>query len=134
MTERIVTRAIIVNENGEVLLGQRARGAGEGQYALIGGKPDEDESMENAVIREVKEEIGTDFSPSKLWKEHVDTASDSEDPWTVFYYEGKISGEIELAEDEVSSVLYVSIDSLGSLDVAFNHRDILNEYFSQNYT
>jgi ADP-ribose pyrophosphatase YjhB (NUDIX family) len=53
-------RAILVFD-GKVLLGKRGRGDGQGLYALLGGKPDEGETPEQAVVREVKEESGLDF-------------------------------------------------------------------------
>jgi ADP-ribose pyrophosphatase YjhB (NUDIX family) len=46
-----VSRAIIMDEEGKVLLGKRGRGIGEGLYALIRGKPDQGESAEEAIVR-----------------------------------------------------------------------------------
>ena len=37
------------------MLGKRGRGTAEGLYALIGGKPDQGESAEKAIVREVME-------------------------------------------------------------------------------
>ena len=46
LAEQVAVRAIILVNHNKVLLGKRARGIGVGQYALIGGKPDEGESEE----------------------------------------------------------------------------------------
>lgn len=42
----------------EVLLGMKKRGFGQGKWNGIGGKPEEGESVEGSMIRELFEEIG----------------------------------------------------------------------------
>jgi ADP-ribose pyrophosphatase YjhB (NUDIX family) len=58
---KIVTRAIILNNEGKVLLGKRARtdSIGSGQWAILGGKPDPGETFEQAIVREVYEGQGS---------------------------------------------------------------------------
>lgn len=50
-----------VHGHRELLLCQRLRGAGEGTYALPGGKKNPRESVLACVRRELREEIGIDF-------------------------------------------------------------------------
>lgn len=123
-----VCRAIITNAEGKVLLGKRARGVGASLYALIGGKPDEGESIFDSAIREVKEEIGLDFSPI-LYLEVIDSVSVPGETWKVTYFTGNAKGEPKLKEDEVAEIIYVSNDELDSYSIAFNHKDILKDYF-----
>lgn len=52
--------AIIVNESGELLLTQRAFEPFKGMLDLPGGFVDPNERAENAVIREIKEELNLD--------------------------------------------------------------------------
>jgi len=126
-----VTRAIIINEKGKVLLGKRARGIASGLYALIGGKPDEGEVVRDAVIREVKEEIGLDFEPT-LYMERIDSSSDPNDPWLVYYFIGIANGTLELEPDEVESIIYISEDELDEIEIAFDHKERLVEYFQSS--
>lgn len=42
----------------QILLAMKKRGFGEGNWNGVGGKPDKDESIEDAAIRETQEEIG----------------------------------------------------------------------------
>ena len=53
-----VAAAVVLNNH--ILLVQEARGAYEGRWGLPKGYVDPDESIENAVLRELKEETGLD--------------------------------------------------------------------------
>lgn len=127
---KVVARAIITNEQGQVLLGRRTRGMGEGQYALIGGKPDQGETPTEAVIREVKEELGLDFEPT-LIIDSVDAETDSANPWKTYFFTGTSSGIIHLKEDEISDIVFISEGDLDNLDIAFDHKERLRDFFRQ---
>lgn len=49
---------LFLKREGEVLLAMKKRGFGEGRWNGVGGKVEEGESVENAMIRETQEEIG----------------------------------------------------------------------------
>jgi 8-oxo-dGTP pyrophosphatase MutT (NUDIX family) len=123
-----VCRAIITDGKGRVLLGKRARGTAAGQYALIGGKPDSGENPRETVIREVREELGVDFAPT-LYLEKIDSSSDPADPWMVYYFVGPINGDTVLNPDEVEDVIFVSEDDLDDIEIAFDGKERLREYF-----
>jgi 8-oxo-dGTP pyrophosphatase MutT (NUDIX family) len=53
-------------ENNKILLAMKKRGFGKGKWNGVGGKPDSGESIEEAAIREAKEEI--DVTPTNLKK------------------------------------------------------------------
>lgn len=46
-----------LTEKDRVLLAMKKRGFGKGRYNGVGGKPDKDESIKQAAIRETQEEI-----------------------------------------------------------------------------
>ena len=58
--------AFIVNRNNEVLLQKRAVLPEKGYWSLIGGRLEMFETLEDAVIREVKEETDLDIEIIKL--------------------------------------------------------------------
>lgn len=129
MNELVVTRAIIIDESGDkVLLGKRGRGVGENKWALVGGKLDLGETAEQAIVREVREELGVGFEP-KFYKTATDTGSVPGQEWLVHYFTGPIHGELRPDANEIIDVAYVSRQDLGLLDIAFNHRERLIEYF-----
>ncbi|MFA6250509.1 MAG: NUDIX hydrolase [Candidatus Shapirobacteria bacterium] len=128
--QKVVVRAIIVNENSEVLLGKRARGMAEGKFAIIGGKPEKGENNTETVIREIREEIGVEFK-GEYWYEEIDNKTDPKDPWKVVWFVGKITGGMVMDPNEVSDIIWASADRLDDLDLAFNHREVLEKFFRE---
>ncbi|NDW17360.1 NUDIX domain-containing protein [Dysgonomonas sp. 216] len=59
------TVALIVNDNNELLVATRAHEPAKGTLDMPGGFVDMDETAEQAVIREVKEETGLDITNPK---------------------------------------------------------------------
>ncbi|MEK7125012.1 MAG: NUDIX hydrolase [Patescibacteria group bacterium] len=123
-----VVRAIITNKEDRVLLIKRARGVGAGLYALVGGKPEPDENPKDAVIREVKEEIGLDFTPTGQ-SESLDKSHDLVNPWRVYYFTGTTRGELNLNKEEVLEVIFVSEEDISKINFAFDCKEKLYEYF-----
>jgi 8-oxo-dGTP diphosphatase len=66
MTYKLVSRAIIYDHEGKLLLARRTSKSGHGQWALVGGKPERDEAPAETVVREVKEETALVFTPCLL--------------------------------------------------------------------
>ena len=62
---KIYTLTIIHRDN-KVLLGMKKRGYGVGRFNGFGGKPDVGETLEQAAIREVKEEAGVQVLDLKM--------------------------------------------------------------------
>ena len=55
---KIVGTAIIVNDHNEILIGQRPEGkALAGLWEFPGGKQEEGETVEQCIVREIKEEL-----------------------------------------------------------------------------
>jgi 8-oxo-dGTP diphosphatase len=132
--EKTVTRAIIFGEKGSILLGKRANGLLAGRWALVGGKPNQGETKEQAVVRETSEEIGAELLKPVFWKEVLQEAITPGDFLRESYFFGIIATNIDklnLNLKEISEVRYVSRSNLENFDVVPIHKKIIEELFSQ---
>lgn len=86
--------ALIVNDKQETLLLKRSLKSknGSGFWAQPGGRVEYGERIEDAVIREVKEEIGVDIELKEFlgFVEHIFTPE--KEHWITFNYLAKIIG------------------------------------------
>lgn len=63
----LVVAAALINEQGEILLAQRPQGKRlAGKWEFAGGKVEEGETPESALIRELGEELGIKILPEDL--------------------------------------------------------------------
>ncbi len=121
--------AIIVNDKNELLLIKRGAEPFKGYWALVGGYIDWDESAEDAVKREVTEEIGMQVTeiifvgaytnPDRHPKQVIDLA-----------YLVKTTGEPK-AGDDAEAYKWVGIHQLPN-ELAFDHREIINDFINKN--
>lgn len=119
---------IIEYKNGIVLI--KRKNPPEG-WALPGGFVDYGETLESAAIREAKEETGLDIELIRQF--HTYSAPDR-DPrhhtiTTVYIARGK--GLLKSGDDAKEAVVFRK-DDLPEV-IAFDHRDILNDYFTRRY-
>lgn len=124
--------AIIVN-NDQLLLVKRGAQPQKGFWDIPGGFVEPDEHPEQAVIRELKEELGVEGSIEKL----VGTFAVNHYKW-----QGKINYVCDLAyqvtvnstefkpQDDVSEYKWFAFDELPSSDeLAFKTtRDVINQF------
>jgi ADP-ribose pyrophosphatase YjhB (NUDIX family) len=100
-------------------------------WALPGGFVDYGETLEDAAVREAKEETGLDV---RLIRQFHSYSAPDRDPRqhtisTVFLAEA--SGKAS-AGDDASDVMVINKDKLPDT-LAFDHRHILNDYFTGRY-
>ncbi len=124
----IPTVDIIINLNGSIVLVKR-RYPPLG-WALPGGFLDKGESLEEAALREAREETGLELEGLRQFRVYSDPSRDPRfhTVTTVFTASGR--GEPG-AGDDAASVAVFGRDELPE-KMAFDHRDILQDYFSSN--
>ena len=67
MEIKLVVACALINEQGKVLINKRPKGKDyAGYWEFPGGKVEENETPEEAIIRELKEEINIDVSAACL--------------------------------------------------------------------
>jgi len=133
---RHVTVNAVVVKDSRVLLGKRGTyGNGKplleaGKYALLGGFFSRDESLEQAVKREVLEESGWEIDNLRLLRVNDDPNRPKEDRQNVdVIFIADAIKQTGQSDEEVSNLKWFNFDSLPSRDdVAFDHYDSLLIY------
>ncbi len=120
--------AIIEVEGGIILIKRKNPPPG---WAIPGGFVDYGESLEEAVIREAKEETGLDIRLKRQFHTYSDPKRDPRHHTVSTIYIATASGKPR-AGDDAKEVGVFTKDSLPE-DIAFDHRQILEDYFNNKY-
>lgn len=121
--------AIIRNSKGEILLGKRKRNAlvYPDFWGLPGGLIEYNETVEDAIRREIREETGVNSKVIKYGKPVSQLPSKNfpfHDIALVVYC--TIKGK-PLAKDETQEVGWFSPKEIKNMDLAYNHKKILKQ-------
>lgn len=126
-----VVAAIIIKDN-KIFATQRGYGEFKDGWEFPGGKVEQGEAPENAIVREIKEELDTVIEV----KEYFDTV---EYDYPNFHLSMKcyicavVSGKLELLEHEAAKWLDKdSLDSVAWLPADLGLVDKLKDYLSKN--
>ena len=106
----------IMNEKGEVLLQKRAgeKRRNPNKWAKTGGQVDSGETVEEAIFREVKEELGIEIPKEQIKIDSVYKSDDKNRRFAynyIFVVDYKLEDYI-LQKEEVAEVKYFTIEEL----------------------
>lgn len=109
----------IMNKNGDILLQKRTanKRRNPNKWAKTGGQVDSGESAEEAIFREVKEELGIEIPQEQIKVIEIRKSDDKNKRFAynfIFVVNYKIN-EYTLQKDEVAEVKYVSIEDMENL-------------------
>lgn len=123
----------LIVEDGKIILMLRGKDNHKGRWALIGGYLDWNETVEEGVVREVKEEIGVDAEVVKLFGVYSDPKRDPGDLQNVavVFLLKLLTRDFVLKKDEVLDLRWFPFDKL-PVNMAFDHRKIIEEYIRKN--
>lgn len=123
--------AIIIKDN-KILVAKRNEEPFKGQWDFLGGYMQKEETPEQALRRELKEELGTGVRSATLIGSFPGTASykDRRFPVLSFAYLVELEGEIIL-NDENSEVAWISLASLDT--IAFDSNIKILKYLKEKF-
>lgn len=124
MTKLIhVAVGVIVGADGKILIARRPQTAHQGGlWEFPGGKVDADESVQQALARELKEELAIDISASEALiqiRHHYPDKSVLLDVYKVTHFEGQPCGA------EGQPICWVSVDELGAYEFPAANKPIV---------
>lgn len=115
-----VVCAVIRNDEGKIFCCKRGPGrALDGFWEFPGGKVEPNETHEETIVREIKEELKTTIKPLKYIGVSKHEYTDLEKPFsiTMYAYECKlIEGELELTEHTEKK--WVKVEDLKNINFA----------------
>ena len=110
----------IMNEKGEILLQKRSssKDRNPNRWGKTGGHVDSGESTDNAIKREVKEEIGIEIPNNQIVLTDIYKSKDMNDKYFGYNYLFIVDYKIEdyiLQKEEVDEVKYITIEEMENI-------------------
>jgi 8-oxo-dGTP diphosphatase len=125
--------AIIEFPQHMILLIKRDTMPFKGYWALPGGRAEQGETVEQTIIREVKEETGLDVAiVRKIGEYHEQGTQDGVeyDYYPACFLVKVIGGEIKRQESEIQEIQLFNLTNIPER-LAFVHNSMLNDYVAQ---
>jgi 8-oxo-dGTP diphosphatase len=116
-------------DRGRVLLVRRGRAPFRGRWALPGGFVEGDEPVEDAVLRELREETGLRGSSARLVGVFSGPGRDPRGPTVTIAFRIRGRAGVPVGADDAKDAAWVSVLSLPPL--AFDHGDIVRAALRQ---
>ncbi|MBS1624674.1 MAG: NUDIX hydrolase [Bacteroidetes bacterium] len=112
--------------DGSIVLAKRKSEPYKGEWGLPGGKMEGDETIEQAAIREAKEETGLTIALDQLIGVYSDPGRDPRGRYvSVAYLAHPVSGVMEAGSDAEDLVLTREPENF---NLAFDHEKIVSAY------
>ncbi len=129
--------AAVIVKDGKVLLTKRGNEPSKGKWGIPGGVVELGESVEEAVVREVKEETGVDCRPLKRLTvfDSIRRDPDGRVHWHYVLHEflcEYLGGEPR-AGDDASEVRWIPLEDLGSVEIMESTRKFIEKVAAEEH-
>ena len=124
--------AIILFPSNRILLIKRDTVPFKGYWALPGGRMDPGETVEQTVVREVKEETGLDVTVVRRIGEYVEKGVKDDVEYEYYptcFLVKAVGGEIKRQESEIKEIQLFSLKELPH-PLAFEHDKMIKDYLN----
>ena len=127
-----VTIDAIVMENEKILLVQRGKPPFVDSWALPGGHIELGELVEDAVIREIKEETSLDIKIEKLFNVYSQPGRDPRGHYITIVYVCIVKNKKQqvLGGDDAKEAKFFDLQEISKLNLAFDHGKIIKDFLS----
>jgi len=124
--------AIIYDNNGKVLIAKRAakREWSPGLWETVGGRMEYGEAPEEAMRREIMEEIGCEVTDVKLFNVYNFVAEDHQRLFIVF--KAKINTAPTPDPEEIEEVKWITEDEIDAHEFCINCKERLLDFYKQD--
>lgn len=124
---------LIFDEQDRLLAIRRAKDPAKGTLAFVGGFVDIGETLEQALIREAKEELGLDITPQKMIASFPNNYiyQDMDQYPLDFFFLCKVqnTSNFNVQQSEISEVLWIEKDKINIEDFGLpSNRSVLKKF------
>ena len=122
--------AIIPYDENKILLIKRNTKPFKGYWALPGGRMDPGETIEQTIVREVKEETGLDVAIMRKIGEYVEKGLKDEVEYEYYptcFLVKPVAGELKKQDSEILEIKLFSLNELPT-PLAFEHDQMVRDY------
>jgi 8-oxo-dGTP diphosphatase len=129
LISKIGQYALISNEAGEVLVLERVRSK---SWCLPGGRLNENELWDDALLRELKEEVGLDCTNPKPVAVNL-LKDDYQTKYSVYFTVDCLNNTLLKISAEHSKYLWIDIDRIEEIDFEdIEVKKVVKDYFEKN--
>ena len=124
--------AIIPYPPDKILLIKRSTPPFVGYWALPGGRVDPGETVEQTILREVKEETGLNIAIVRKVGEYHEQGVQNKfkyDYYPACFLARVVGGEIKRQESEIEEIKLFSLDAVPKV-LAFEHAQMIKDYLA----
>jgi 8-oxo-dGTP diphosphatase len=128
--------AVIPYPPDKIILIKRSTPPFVGYWALPGGRVDPGETVEQTIVREVKEETGLDITVvSKIGEYHEQGVQGGfeYDYYPACFLVKRVGGEIKRQESEIEEIKLFSVNDIPAT-LAFEHAQMIQDYLKTRKT
>lgn len=127
----IPTVDAIIQRGSDILLIKRKKDPFKNMLALPGGFVNENETVEEAIIREIREETTLEIRLLEILGVYSDPKRDPRKHIMTIVFIGEIKGDKSIeakAADDASEIIWLSLELIEKNTFAFDHKKIINDY------